>query len=245
VNTPDPSHAPRNEAPPALAARRSLFTFEERRAKRAESLVFLLFLSLFLPSQARSFSFSSGILAKIRAAYATTGSVSCTFVQTYAPAGFAPTSPETGTLVLQAPDRVRFDYDGPEGKVFTFDGTAGRQYVAADRQLVVKRLAPGDRERLPIVFLESTEALLARYDATEAAADNGLVEVVLTPRKPGALKSVSLLALTGTGEVKRLVLVDAAGNRTTFTLTRKISGAKRPDSDFALSPPEGTKVLTE
>ena len=187
----------------------------------------------------------AGTLSKIRAAYATAGSVSCTFVQTYAPAGFAETAPETGKLVLQAPDRVRFDYDGPEGKVFTFDGTAGRQYVAADRQLVVKRLAPGDRERLPIVFLESTEALLARYDAAETPGENGLVEVVLAPKKPGALKSLSLLALASTGEVKRLVLVDSAGNRTTFTLTQKISGAKRPDSDFALSPPEGTKVLTE
>jgi outer membrane lipoprotein-sorting protein len=232
-------------ASPAHAARQPLFTFKARRAKRAESLVLFLFLSLFLPSEARSSSSSSAILAKIRAAYATPGSVSCTFVQTYAPAGFAPTSPESGKLILQAPDKVRFDYDGPEGKVFTFDGTAGRQYVAADRQLVVKRLAPGDRERLPIVFLESPEALLARYDAAETPGGNGLVEVVLTPKKPGALKSVSLLALSGTGEVKRLVLVDGAGNRTAFTFTQKISGARRPDSDFALSPPEGTKILTE
>jgi outer membrane lipoprotein-sorting protein len=51
--------------------------------------------------------------------------------------------------------------------------------------------------------------------------------------------------LAATGEVKRLILVDTAGNRTTFTFTQKISGAKRPDADFALAPPEGTKILTE
>lgn len=187
----------------------------------------------------------AGTLAKIRAAYATPGSVSCTFVQTYAPAGFTQTAPETGKLVLQSPDRVRFDYDGPEGKVFTFDGTAGRQYVAADRQMVVKRLAPGDRERLPIVFLESTEDLLSRFDATEAPAENGLVEITLAPKRPGALKSASLLALPATGEVKRLVLLDAAGNRTSFTFTQKLSGRRRPDSEFALAPPDGTKILTE
>ena len=95
--------------------------------------------------------------------------VSCTFVQTYAPAGFAPTAPETGKLVLQAPDRVRFDYDGTEGKVFTFDGTAGRQYVAADRQLVVQaarsrrpRAAP---DRLPRVDRRPPRALRRRGDA--------------------------------------------------------------------------------
>ncbi len=222
VNTPVRSRGGSRAALASLGALACLFTFEARPAQPAEVT-----------------------LSKIRAAYSKSDSVSCTFVQTYAPAGFAPTSPETGKIVLQAPDRVRFDYDGPEGKVFTFDGTAGRQYVAADRQLVVKRLAPGDRERLPIVFLESTEALLARYDAAETPGENGLVEVVLTPKKPGALKSVSLLALAGTGEVKRLVLLDTAGNRTTFTLTQKIPGAKRPDSDFALAPPEGTKILTE
>jgi outer membrane lipoprotein carrier protein len=184
-------------------------------------------------------------LALVRKAYSSTGSVSCVFVQTYAPAGFTETAPETGRLVLQAPDRVRFDYDGPEGKVFTFDGTAGRQYVAADKQMVVKRLAPGDRERLPLVFLESTDALLARYDATEKPAENGLVELALAPKKPGSLKSLALLVVPVSGEVKRLVLVDASGNRTSFTFTQKTSGKSRPDSDFTLVPPEGTKVLTE
>lgn len=225
-------------------AQASVFTFKERRAKRAEPLVLLFF--LFLSFEARPAPpAAESTLALVRKAYTSSGSVSCTFVQTYAPAGFGETPPETGKLVLQAPDRVRFDYDGPEGKVFTFDGSAGRQYVAADRQMVVKRLAPGDRERLPLVFLESPEALLARYAATEAPGENGLVEVTLVPKKAQALRSVSLLVLTGTGEVKRLVLVDSAGNRTSFTFTQKLAGRRRPESDFALAPPEGTKVLAE
>jgi outer membrane lipoprotein carrier protein len=242
VKKPERSHGPLSAAPPALGTPPPPFTFKERRAKRALLLSLLLLLSFEADPSSPS---SSSILAKIRAAYATAGSVSCTFVQTYAPAGFAQTAPETGKLVLQAPDRVRFDYDGPEGKVFTFDGTAGRQYVAADRQMVVKRLAPGDRERLPLVFLESPDALLSRYDATERAAEGGLVEVTLVPKKPLALKSVALLVLPATGEVRRLVLLDAAGNRTAFTFTQKLPGPKRPDADFTLVPPDGTKTLTE
>ncbi|MCM3875998.1 MAG: outer membrane lipoprotein carrier protein LolA, partial [Thermoanaerobaculia bacterium] len=184
------------------------------------------------------------VLASIRKAYSSSPSVHCTFVQTYAPAGFAETAPETGQLVLQAPDRVRFDYDGPEGKVFTFDGKAGRQYVAADRQLVVRTLRAEERARLPLVFLESPEALLARYAARVAPAANGLVELTLTPRAGADPKSLTLLA-AATGDVKRLILVDAAGNRTAFTFTQKMSGPGRPDSDFALVPPAGTKTLSE
>jgi outer membrane lipoprotein carrier protein len=184
------------------------------------------------------------VLASVRKAYSSSPSVSCTFVQTYAPAGFAETAPETGQIILQAPDRVRFDYDGPEGKVFTFDGKAGRQFVAADRQLVLRTLRPEEIARLPLVFLESTDSLLARYSARAAARDAGLTELTLTSRAGGDPKSVTLFA-AASGEVKRLLLVDAAGNRTTFTLTQKMPGPKRPDSDFALVPPPGTKVLSE
>ena len=184
------------------------------------------------------------VLASVRKAYSSSPSVLSTFVQTYAPAGFAESSPETGRLLLQAPDSVRFDYDGPEGKVFTFDGKAGRQFVAADRQLVVRTLRPEERARLPLLFLESPESLLARFAARVTARDAGLVELVLTPRAGADPKSVTLLA-AASGEVKRLVLVDAAGNRTTFTFTQKMPGPRRPVSDFALVPPEGTKILSE
>jgi len=235
-----------------------LTPFKARRAQRAG----ILFLSLFLPlaflalearpaqpaaaaspSAAASLD-ARAVLASIRKAYSSSPSVSCTFVQTYAPAGFAETAPETGRLTLQAPDRVRFDYDGPEGKVFTFDGKAGRQYVAADRQLVVRTLRPEERARLPLVFLESPEALLARYAARAAPTDNGLVELTLTPSAGADPKSLTLLA-AATGDVKRLILVDAAGNRTAFTFMQKMSGPKRLDSDFALVPPAGTKILSE
>jgi outer membrane lipoprotein carrier protein len=232
-----------NTPPSILTAQRKLFgaavfacllTFEARPAKPAEA-----------PSAAAAAPVDAhATLASIRKAYSSSPSVSSTFVQTYAPAGFAETSPETGRLILQAPDRVRFDYDGPEGKVFTFDGRAARQFVAADRQLVVRTLKPEERARLPLVFLESPEALLARYAARAVATDTGLTELTLTPRAGGDPKSLTLLAAPS-GDVKRLVLVDAAGNRTTFTFTQKMSGPKRPDTDFVLVPPEGTKILSE
>ena len=76
------------------------------------------------------------------------------------------------------------------------------------------------------------------------AAGSGLVDLVLTPRADADLKSVAVLA-TPAGEVKRLVVLDGEGNRTTFTFTNRTPRKKRPASDFALVPPKGTRVVGE
>ena len=147
-------------------------------------------------------------------------------------------------MTLQAPDQVRFDYDGPEGKLFTFDGKAARQYVAADKQMIVKTLRPEERERLPLLFLESPETVLRRYTVTANDSGGGLVELTLRP-KAGSEPSRILLDVDSSGEVKRLVVTDAAGNRTTFDFSDKEAGPRRPASDFTLTPPAGTKVLAD
>ena len=182
------------------------------------------------------------LLAAIRRTYAGSPSVRVTFVQQYAPAGFGDTAPETGRLVLQAPSSLRFEYDGSEGKVFTFDGKAARQYVAADKQMVVKPLTPAERARLPLLFFDEPKELLARYDVAAALTDRGLTELTLVPRSGGEPRKVTLL-VAESGEVKRLVILDGTGNRTSFTFTNREAGKKRPASDFELVPPRGTKVV--
>ncbi len=184
------------------------------------------------------------LLRAIVNAYRAKPAFSMTFVQSYAPAGFPDTSPETGTLTIQAPASLRFDYDGPEGKVYTFDGRAARQYVAVDKQIVLKTLSEAEKARLPLLFLQPASDILDRFAAVAKATENGLVDLALTPRADADLKSVSVLA-TPAGELKRLVVLDGDGNRTTFTFTKLAPRAKRPSSDFALVPPKGTRVVGE
>ena len=187
---------------------------------------------------------AAATLRAIVDAYKAKPAFQMTFVQSYAPSGFPDATPETGTLTIQAPSSLRFDYDGPEGKVYTFDGNAARQYVAADRQIVLKTLTAAEKARLPLLFLQPAADLLARFEASAKAGPNGLVDLTLTPRGEGDLKSVSALATTA-GEVKRLVVLDGEGNRTTFTFTNLAPRKRRPASDFALVPPKGTRVVGE
>jgi outer membrane lipoprotein-sorting protein len=186
----------------------------------------------------------AAVLSSVRRAYTASPSFTARFVQSYVPAGFAPASPETGSVTMAAPDRIRFDYDGKEGKLFTFDGTAARQYVAADRQLVVRTLTPDEKERLPLIFFESPEALLRRFTASAVAVESGLTEVTLTPRSGGEPAKLEL-AVAASGEVRRLVITDLAGNRTTFAFTGLVASGRRPAADFAPAPPPGTKVISD
>jgi outer membrane lipoprotein-sorting protein len=214
-------------AAPAIVA--VLLCFEARPAERAASL---------------SAAEIRAVLSLIRQDYSASPSVTADFAETYAPAGFPPASPETGRVVLQAPDRIRFDYDGSEGKVFTFDGTAARQYVAADRQMIVRTLERADRERLPLLFFESADSVLERYNATATRGGGGLVELTLTPKRGGEPARIDL-TVRPAGDVESLAVTDAAGNRTAFTFSGKKAGGRRPDSEFALRPPAGTQVISE
>jgi outer membrane lipoprotein-sorting protein len=186
----------------------------------------------------------AAILSSVRKTYTASPSFTCTFVQTYVPAGFAPASPESGRVTMAAPDRIRFDYDGGEGKLFTFDGTRARQYVAADRQLVVRTLTPAEKERLPLLFFESPEALLRRFVVSAVPGEGDLTDLTLTPRSGGEPATLEL-AVAPSGEVRRLAVTDLAGNRTTFTFTGLVSSGRRPAADFAPEPPPGTRVITD
>src|SRR6266498_206885 len=76
----------------------------------------------------------SAALSRAVALYSDGAGHSSPFVQIYTPAGFATTRRESGTVSLQAPQRVRFDYTAPEKKVFTFDVGEGRFFSPEDKQ---------------------------------------------------------------------------------------------------------------
>ena len=153
----------------------------------AAVLASLASLALLAPAAARAAAQDAvALLSRVEKTYRASPSYSMTFVQSYAPAGFPDAAPETGALTLQAPASLRFKYDGPEGKLYTFDGQTARQYVAVDKQLIVKRLGASERARLPLLFLQSPAEILARHVASVADGPNGLAELTLVPKDGGS-----------------------------------------------------------
>src|SRR5689334_1415493 len=87
-------------------------------------------------------------LPRAQALYADGRAHAAHFVHTYTPAGFANAKKESGEIWIQTPQRLRFEYNAPEKKIFTYDGAEGRLYVPEDRQLTLQKFSEDQREKL-------------------------------------------------------------------------------------------------
>lgn len=212
------------------------------RWRRAAGTALLLGLpAASLAAQGAGPAEAMGLLARATAAYSTGAAFESAFTQIYTPAGFSTARRESGTVWVQAPERLRFDYAAPDVKVFTYDGGEGRFYSPEDKQLTVHRLSPDERARLPLVFLEQPESLAARYEISRDASG----AVVLKPRAPDSELSWLKLAITASGWVDALSYQDTSGNRTEFRFDAWKPGKARPAADYRVEGPKGTRTVTQ
>jgi outer membrane lipoprotein-sorting protein len=164
------------------------------------------------------------------------------FQQTYTPRGFTHANRESGTVVVQAPGNLRFQYGGPSGKVFTFDGETARFYTPAERQMVVRPLSEEDRAQLPLVFLESPSDLERSYTlALESSGETRTV--LLTPKAAGGEIAWVRLTLSASGTPVRLSFETAGGDRTEFQFRNFHAAPARRPEDFSIRPPAGTRIV--
>lgn len=182
-------------------------------------------------------------LSRVAALYADGAAHAAPFAQTYTPAGFAMARRETGTIWIQAPQRLRFDYTGPEKKVFTYDVGEGRLFTPEDRQLTIRKLSAEERSRLPIVFLSDPSELERQYAITLEPGDGGGSRALLTPRSPRPDLSWLRLSIAADGTIQALAHEDSSGSRSEFRFEAWRKEKPRPAADYRITGPPGTRVL--
>jgi outer membrane lipoprotein carrier protein len=186
---------------------------------------------------------ASAALARAAARYSDGSAHACPFVQIYTPAGFTTAKRESGTLWIQAPQRLRFDYEAPEKKTFTYDAGEGRLFTPEDKQLTIQKLTPEDRARLPIVFLSDPAELGREYVISADAGEGGATRLLLKPRSPRPELSWLRLSIARDGAVPELSYEDASGNRTEFRFEGWRRDKPRPAADYRVTGPPGTRIL--
>jgi outer membrane lipoprotein-sorting protein len=165
------------------------------------------------------------------------------FSQTYTPAGFANARRESGTVWIQAPQRLRFDYAAPDKKTFTYDAGEGRFYSPGDKQLTIRKLTAEERARLPIVFLTDPDELAREYAIALEPGASDASRLKLTPRSPRPELAWLSATLTSDGSIRELAYEDSAGNRTEFRFETWRNEKPRPAEDYRVTGPPGTRTV--
>jgi outer membrane lipoprotein-sorting protein len=183
------------------------------------------------------------LLGRVAVLYEDGAAHTASFTQTYTPAGFATARRESGTLWIQAPQRLRFDYAVPEKKIFTYDAGEGRLWTPEDRQLTIRKLSAEDRARLPVVFLTDPSELERQYAITLEQGDGAGRRLLLTPRSPRPDLAWLRLSTSADGTIAGLAYEDSSGSRSEFRFEEWRTQKPRPTSDYRITGPPGTRIL--
>ncbi|MGH9442207.1 MAG: LolA family protein [Thermoanaerobaculia bacterium] len=164
------------------------------------------------------------------------------FVQTFTPVGFNHGQEESGTVLVQGPENLRFQYGPPSSKVFTFDGSTARFFTPGERQMIVRRLSEEDRAQLPLIFLESPAEVAKLYTLSLEPHPEGSA-ILLTPKSADAEVAWIRLSLSGGGAPAGLSFQGSTGDRTEFQFKDFRALPAREASDFTIHPPAGTRIV--
>jgi len=159
-------------------------------------------------------------------------------------AGLGMTRAEGGTLFLQKPGRMLWQYTTPRGKIFLLDGKYAWLYAQGDAQ--VQRMPAKDLNdlRSPLRFLLGHTQLQKELTGLKLiAASNGLYTLSGLPK--GQENRVTRLSLTVTaaGAITAIEVVEADGATTRFTFSNEQPNAAIPPTLFQFTPPPGVPVV--
>jgi outer membrane lipoprotein carrier protein len=192
------------------------------------------------------------VAGAVQAFYDQTRDVSASFYQTYVNKLYQRTDRSSGRVVFKKPGRMRWDYDKPNGKVIVSTGQKLLVYEPGEDgdkgQLLEQKIA---QAQLPqaLAFLMGTGRLEQDFtfrllDARREGYASGDV-LELRPRQPSPHYDRLLFYVERTpalrGLVRRLLIIDANGNRNRFDFSALKFNTSVADQLFDWRPPQGTR----
>jgi len=158
--------------------------------------------------------------------------------------GLGMTRDEAGTLLLQKPGKMRWEYSSTPGKLFVLDGKYAWFYAPGDTQV----------QRIPASQLDDLRSPL-RFLLGHTKLQNELTNLTVAPAQPNAWlltgipkgqeKRVARLQLTvtETGQILAIEIDELDGARTRFHLSNEQPNPPIPPSALHVIPPPGVPVV--
>ena len=165
---------------------------------------------------------------------------SASFTQTYEGGS------EAGTVSVKKPGRMRWDYTGPEKKLFVSDGQTMYLYFPNEKQ-VMKNDVPGqDQATSAVLFLMGKGNIVRDFNVRWAdGGSDTTYRLRLDPKTRQA--EYDWLEITADRETLRIVgltAADAQGGRSSFSFSHFKENTGLADKMFQFTIPRGTEVIS-
>ena len=149
---------------------------------------------------------------------------------------------ESGTLLLQKPGRMRWDYSRPAGKLFLLDGKYAWFYSKGDPQVQRIEAKKLDDLRSPLRLLLGHTQLAKELDNITVTPDGPNFRISGIPK--GMAERVRQLALTVTpaGIIQSMKIEETDGATTSFAFTDQQENVVLPASEFTFTPPPNVSI---
>jgi outer membrane lipoprotein-sorting protein len=158
----------------------------------------------------------------------------------------------SGTVFVEKPNKLSFRYDPPNNNRIVSDGTTLKVYIAEDSQMFVQ---PVEKTEYPgaLSFLMGNGLRPSfTFTINEKAKFEGGPVLLGKPRAPTPYYDYvmfyidkALLAKSDPGVVRRVLIVDAQGNKNRFDFEDVSQPASIDAGEFVFTPPAGTNIQSE
>jgi outer membrane lipoprotein carrier protein len=199
-----------------------------------------------IPAAAPGGPSADTIADRIQAFYDKTQTFQAEFTQRYTIKAYNRTKDSRGKVVFEKPGKMSWRYSTNANRVVA-DGKMLRVYEDENKQMYEQ---PMDQSQYPaaLAFLVGggnvkKSFVLSKLDAERAKFSGGFV-LVGEPRDPTpAYQKILLYVDAKTSQVRRVLLIDAQGNRNRFDFENPVVNKKPQADEFRFIPPKGTKVI--
>jgi outer membrane lipoprotein carrier protein len=182
------------------------------------------------------------LINQVESHYNRAQTLTVNFTETFAVQGRA-RRPESGTLALRKPGRMRWDYSQPAGKVFVSDGKTVYLFTADDQRVERSTLKASEDLRAPMAFLLGRLELKKEFASfnTHPTDDGTWLEATAkNDRVP--YEKVKMLIGVG-GSIRQLKILGRDESLLSFLFTGETVNPTLDQKLFEFAIPAGAEVV--
>jgi outer membrane lipoprotein carrier protein len=155
----------------------------------------------------------------------------------------------SGSMVMQKPGLLRWDYVSPDKQVLVSDGKLFSLYVAAENQMIVTPAKEYLQEDVTYNFFSGKGNLVQDFEVSalpEEQQKQGSLGLRLIPKKTHAqVASLNVWVDEKTFMINRLEIFDHLGGVTNLMLFNIAVNNPVPVEYFHFTPPAGTEIIEQ